>query len=136
MAQVIVGVAIAAMCELFASGTQANLAATELTTAINLAGTIHEASIGPPGVGQGDRQRRLWAMNGQEYSPPLDAARGAIGELDGWAQRVRVSAVDPKDPAADAPDDPTAATVRLGVTVYHNGRYVYGTHWLVAADLP
>src|SRR5882724_6798959 len=46
MAMMILGIAVAAMLQLLAAGSQSNLAGTELTTAVNLANNIKEISTG------------------------------------------------------------------------------------------
>ena len=47
-AMIIISVAVVAMCGLLAAGTNANISGNEMTTAVNLAGTIHEIAVGLP----------------------------------------------------------------------------------------
>src|SRR5690349_12927569 len=82
MATVIIGVAFTAMLQLIAKGTEANNDGTELTTAINLAGNIHEAGIRLT-------YDSIFDLRGT-FSPPVNAKRQSISSMTGWAQVVSV----------------------------------------------
>ena len=65
LAILIVGVGVTALLELLTAGTMSNAAATELTTAINLANNIHEITIG---AGTTYTWQGNWAA-GHSYNP-------------------------------------------------------------------
>lgn len=75
----------------------------------------------------------IWDFDGDTYSPPLDVLRNSIAAYSGWAQKVSVQSVDPKNVNTITGHDPTCPTARITVTVTHNGRYVYSTSWLLLA---
>ena len=141
LAQVIVGTAIVATCELMVSGTSANIGGTELTTAIRLAANIHEMTLGGPSAGPGivaggsarAPDRSMWHLDGQAFSPPLDAARMPLEGFDGWVQQVRVQRVNADDLASTDPFNPSVPAVRLTVSVLRHGRQIYCGSWLVAS---
>ena len=141
IAQVIVAVAITAMCHLLATGTAANSAAAEMTIALNLADNIHELARGLPFSDTGQPVvgpwHDVWDLDGQSFSPPIDVGRTPIDADVGWEQRVSLQTVDPKRISSTFPNNPTIPTARLTVSIYHRGRYIYGANWLVvAADQP
>src|SRR5437773_5964525 len=80
---VIVGVGIVGMLELLASGSMANGQSTELTTAMGLAGNIHEMSLGVT-------YTSILTLDGLNYTPPVDARKVAISDLPNWRQQVTV----------------------------------------------
>ena len=136
MAMVIMTVAITALCGMLAAGTQANVGGTELTTAVNQANTIHEIAIGLPlAHSQGaviGPWHDVWDLNRQNFSPPIDAAQRPITSAGNWSQRVTVRSVDSNNISGTVADDRHAPTARLTVEIYHEGRKVYTTSWLVA----
>src|SRR5688500_4836529 len=85
---VVVGVGIVGMLQLLAAGTLANTESTELTTALNLAGNVHEMSLSVP-------YQNIMTLDGQQYSPPIDSKKQTISALTNWKQAVTVNYVDP-----------------------------------------
>ena len=126
MATVIIGVGFTAMLQLLAAGTVANKEGTELTTALNLAGNIHEAAVR---VGYAD----LFTLE-RTYSPAVDAKLSAVTSLTGWSQVVDVSYVDENLLTSAVPDTQYEPTARVTVSVRRNGQQVYRTSWLAAAS--
>src|SRR5689334_19633228 len=86
MAMVIIGVAVGAMLQLLAAGTQSNLAGNEMTTGINLAKNIREIASGlayndptnpnSPTTKEGSvsQYNDIWDLDGCNFSPPLDCS--------------------------------------------------------------
>ena len=137
MAQMIIGLAVAAMAQLLLAGTQANVGGAELTTAVNLASPMHDLAFGF-GIPNGERgvigrYRSVWELNGRTFSPPVDAGGRALENMEGWAQQVRVEAVDKNDIRGVPPADLAARAARVTVNVQHDGRDVYRICWLVTA---
>jgi len=145
LTMVILGVAVAAMLQLLAAGTQSNIASNELTTAINLANNIREASsklafTDPTNPTSPNTQaggtpssfNDIWDLKGS-FSPPLDCSLAQISLYSQWKQTVAVETVSPNQLTATRPSDPTVATARITVKVYHNGQYVYQMSWIVCA---
>jgi type II secretory pathway pseudopilin PulG len=126
MATVIIGVAFTAMLQLIAAGTKANGEGTEMTTAINLAANIHEASVR---VAYDD----LFDLRGTQ-NPPVDARLHSITGMPGWQQVVEVSYVDENRLTLAVPDTQYEPTVRITVIIQRNGQEVYRTSWLMAAS--
>ena len=126
MATVIICVAFTAMLQLLAAGTVANRESTEMTTAINLAGNIHEAAIR---TGYAD----LFDLEGT-HSPAVDATLTTIPGMPGWSQVVDVSYVDVDRLTITVPDSQYEPTARVTVTVRRNGKDVYSTNWIAAAS--
>jgi prepilin-type N-terminal cleavage/methylation domain-containing protein len=126
MATVIIGVAFTAMLQLIAQGTEANNDGTELTTAINLAGNIHEASVRVAYVDIFDLRAT--------YSPPVNARLQTISGMPGWTQVVGVNYVDENNITQSVPDTQYEPTARVTVAVLRNGKEVYRTSWLAAAS--
>jgi type II secretory pathway pseudopilin PulG len=126
IATVIIGVAFTAMLQLIAKGTEANGNSTELTTAINLANNIHEASIR---VAYDD----IFDLRGT-HSPPVNARLQAISGMTGWTQVVGVNYVDENNLTQSVPDTQYEPTARVTVVIQRNGHEVYRTSWLTAAS--
>jgi prepilin-type N-terminal cleavage/methylation domain-containing protein len=145
LAMVIVGVGVVSLLQLLAAGTMVNSGGTELTTAVNLANTIHEISISLPfqnpssptslakDSGGPTAYTYLWDMNGDTYSPPLDVRRQPITKYSTWSQKVTITTVDPNNVTAVRPNDPTVPTARVTVVITHNNREVYQASWLITA---
>ena len=125
-ATIIIGVGFTAMLQLLAAGTVANKESTELTTAIHLAGNIHEAAVR---VGYDD----LFDLEGT-HNPAVDARLNSIAALSGWSQVVDVSYVDENLLTANVPDTQYEPTARVTVSVLRNGQQVYRTNWIAAAS--
>lgn len=153
LAIVIIGTGVMALLQLLAAGTMVNAAGANLTTAVNLANNIHEISLGLPiqdptnktpitkESGAPTTYTRLWSMNGDTYSPPLDVTRRPIAAYSNWSQSVTINTVDPTSVTSTRPNNnnidpnypPVNPTARLTVVVSYNGRVVYTTSWLVTA---
>jgi prepilin-type N-terminal cleavage/methylation domain-containing protein len=126
MATVIIGVAFTAMLQLIAAGTKANSEGTELTTAINLANNIHEASVRVAYVD-------VFDLEGT-HNPPVDARLHNISGMPGWSQIVDVSYVDENKLTMSVPDTQYEPTARITVRVQRNGQDVYRMNWLMSAS--
>jgi Tfp pilus assembly protein PilV len=153
LAMVIVGTGVMALLQLIASGTMINASGANLTTAVNLANNVHEISLGLPlqnssnslpiskESGPPTGYTRLWSMNGDTYSPPLDVTRHPITSYSTWSQNVTISTVDPTNVTAARPNNnnidpskgPTYPAARLTVVIKHNQQTVYRTSWLITA---
>ena len=139
MAQVIVGVAIAAMCQLLTVGTQSNRAAGDLTTGVNLANVIHELAVGLPFTDGGSPVigtfHDIWDLN-QTFTPPIDSRDIAISTYPNWSQQVTVQTVALNQLTSVRPNDQTVPTARVTVIILHNNQQVYQASWVVAAPDP
>ncbi len=62
-------------------------------------------------------------------SGPLDATGTVITGMDGWEQQIIVRCVDPFDIAQSVADG-TSETVRIEVTVLHNGEEITRLPWI------
>lgn len=146
LATMIVGTGVVALLQLLAAGTMSTEAGTELTTAVNLANNIHEISVylpfNDPGSGGSTTTKEaggpgnyndIWDLNGDTYSPPLDARRQPISGYSNWAQQVTVQSVAPDNLTVTRPNSVTIPTARVTVTITHNGRTIYSESWIVAA---
>jgi prepilin-type N-terminal cleavage/methylation domain-containing protein len=125
IATVIIGVAVTSLLQLLAAGTIANKEGAELTTAINLAGNIHEAAVRI-------EYEDLFDLN-QTFNTPVDARLRPIVGMNGWSQVVDVSYVDENLLTSAVPDHQTEPMTRITVTVNRNGDFVYRTSWIAAA---
>ena len=140
MAMVIMTVAITALCELLAAGTTANISGNELTTAVNQANTIHEQAIGLPLSHSRDAVigpwHDVWDLNGQTFSPPIDAARRPISTYGNWTQRITVQSVDSNNISSPIADDRNAPTARLTVEILQRraARCIPQAGWLRRAS--
>ena len=123
----IVGFGIVGMLTLIASGSMANTESTELTTAMGLAGNIHEMSASTP------YGSMLTKFKSYTKKPPVDAKENTISELPNWAQIVKFQYVDPNNITLVVPDATAPATGRMTVTITHSNRLIYTTSWLVTA---
>ena len=121
----IVGLSCAALLQLLAAGTVANVESAELTTAINLAKNVHEATLRMD-------YAEVVAKNNAEYCPPVDSRLTPVADLGAaWKQRVTVAYVDENNLSGPAGTGVTP-TARVTVTVYHNNAPVYTTRWIAA----
>ena len=124
MATVIIGVGFTAMLQLIATGTVTNNDSTELTTAMNLAGNVREASMRTA-------YADLFDLEG-EFNPAVDARLEQLTNMTGWTQVVDVSYVDPDMLTLAVPDTQEEPMSRVTVTVRRNNRAVYSTSWLAS----
>jgi type II secretory pathway pseudopilin PulG len=147
LATIIIGTGIIATMQLMAAGTMSNSAATELTTAINLANNIHEVAVGLPflsttnpgsttfkDAGGPLNYTYLWDMSGDSYSPPLDVTRNTITGYGNWTQKVTVQSVDPTSLTSVRPNSVSLPTARVTVIILHNAKQVYQTSFMVVAS--
>lgn len=147
LATIIIGTGIIATMQLMAAGTMSNSAATELTTAINLANNVHEIAVGLPFVNSANPNSTtfkdaggpvnytyLWDMNGDSYSPPLDVTRNTISGYGNWTQKVTVQSVDPTALTSVRPNSIALPTARVTVIILHNAKIVYQTAFTVVAS--
>lgn len=125
IATIIIGVGFTAMLALLGTGTIANKEGAELTTAINLAGNIHEAALLLP-------YEDLFDLEGTYNA--VDAKLATIPGMNGWTQVVDVSYVDENLLTSNVPDSQEEPTSRVSVTVRRNGQSVYQTSWIAAAS--
>jgi type II secretory pathway pseudopilin PulG len=124
---VLIGVGCAGVMQLLAAGTVANAESTKLTTALGLAGNIHERAIR---VNYGD----LFAtFNDKTFSPPIDATGAVLTNFNNWTQVVDVKYVDPSALTSTVPDAQIEPTAQMSVLIRYKGKSVYQTTWLVAA---
>jgi prepilin-type N-terminal cleavage/methylation domain-containing protein len=121
---VIIGVAIVAVIELLANGNRASATTVRTLTAMHLAQDIREYTIAM-------RIDALDALNGESFSPPLDARGTAIAEMPGWQQTISVTGADENRLTLTVPVASTDMR-RVTVTVSHRGNTVASSQWLVA----
>ncbi len=105
LAIVIIGSGIVAVLQLLAAGTLANEAASDLTTAVNLANNIHEVTIRLPLIDP--NYPGTWnphlsnaasfggvsEFDGSTFSPPIDVSCQPIAGYSNWSQVVTVKSV-------------------------------------------
>jgi prepilin-type N-terminal cleavage/methylation domain-containing protein len=140
IAMLVISVGVVAMCGLLTAGTAANASGTELTTGVNLAGSVHEMALRlplrqarEPDIGP---YRTLWDLDGRTLSAPAEASPVPASNLADWTEQVAVQTVDNKDVGVALANDRAAPTARLTVTVFHNGHSVYAGSWLIVDDDP
>ena len=146
MAMVIVGVAVGAMLQLIAAGSQSNMVGNEMTTGINLAKNIHEIAStlaytdpnnpGSPTLHKGNLSQAtyIWDLDTLSASPPVDCTGQTITNYAGWKQSVSVKTVSTGQLTTVPPvQDTTVPTARITVTISHKGTTIYSTSWLVCA---
>ena len=130
VATVVVGVGIVAALGLFAACTQQNRAASHATAAMMLAGNVQElmaelpfaepkALVATFGAEPGETLETFDDVddfNGASITPPVDALRRPLAELDRYTQAVTVAAVDPN---TLAPTSAGGEAVRVTVNVLY-----------------
>jgi type II secretory pathway pseudopilin PulG len=142
----ILGLGTVAMMGLLATGTNANVQAANLTTAINLATDIHELADRLPfpassnswwGIPSGQNINNLMSagdvawLNGQSFSPPIDATDSAINSLSNWTQTISVTSVSSANLTSILTNGAGNPMALVTVTVNYQGQPVYQTSWLV-----
>jgi len=141
LAVTIVGTAILAMMQLFATCTQHNRAGASMTTALYLANNIQEAvadlPFNDPVGGKSNFGKETGEtlatfddiddFNGYSSTPPIDSQRTPVPELSTYTQAIIVQAVDPNrlTLAASGTD-----AVRVTVRILYDGAEVYQTSWV------
>lgn len=122
---VVVGLSCAALMQLLAAGTVANIDAAEITSGMNLGNNLHEATL-PMTFAQ------ILSLDGKNYSPPVDSQFNSLSTLGStWKQHVDVKYVDPNN-LSNLSGTTVEDTARVTVIVYHNNNAVYSTYWIVA----
>jgi len=143
----IVGIGTVAMLSLLAAGTCANQQAGQLTTAVNLANNLHELAdrVAFPAVGSstwgipsGQHISTLlttgdlsW-LNGQTFSPPVDATNTAISGMNGWSQVCSVNSVNSGNITSTITNGAANPMARVQVIVEFDNNPVFTTSWVVA----
>jgi prepilin-type N-terminal cleavage/methylation domain-containing protein len=122
MATAVIGVAVVAVLNLLAAGTNSNAQGVRTTTAMNLAANVREMCVSKT-------TEELAALAGTEYSPPRDASGEVLGDYDGWMQRIDVQCVDVDDVDLVVPAGSSPA-VRVTVTVRRHGKDICAVGWL------
>lgn len=127
---VIVGVGALAMMELIATGTRANAQNYQQTNGLHLANNVREH------MRQATFTDTL-AMQGTEYSPPIDARGREIQIMSGWSQRINVQRIDIDRLTHDVPSTADVSAVRVTVDVRRPNvdEPLYSASWL-AFDVP
>ena len=144
LATIIIGVGVSALVQLLAKGTISNLDGADLTTAVNLANSIHELTYGlsfadpvTPTHWGPETGETLATYNdvddfdGQVFSPPIDARRQSLPNFTNWSQAVTVQKVDVNRLSTVVPNATVMPTLRVTVTVKHLGQTVYAETWLI-----
>lgn len=131
----LMAIGVTAMCQLLAAGTKATIDSTEMSSAINLAGAMHDLStalpLNPTGRFVG-RFQTVWDLNGKTFAPVVDVSASPMAGFDAWEQRLEVAAADDRSLGAIAlPGERNVA--RVVVRVFHNSHQVYMTSWLCFA---
>jgi len=148
LATMIVGIGVVAVLQLLAAGTLSNEAATDLTTAVNLANNIHEITIRLPLIDPA--YPSTWnphlaspasfagvsEFDGSTFNPPIDVSCNPIASYSDWSQVVTVQSVSDSNLKTVIADSTTEWTARVTVQILCNGRVVYQTSWLAAEQLP
>jgi type II secretory pathway pseudopilin PulG len=124
----IVGFCIVGVLQLMAAGTMANTEAAETTTAMGLAGNIHERALS---VKYPDL---FTTFNDKTFSPPIDGRGNAVSDLATWQQVVDVKYVNPNAITVDVPDTQQEPMIRIIVSINRNGRTVFSSSWFAAAS--
>jgi len=138
----IISVGVLAMLQLLATGTSNNQDSTDLTTATNLARNIRELTLGlsfsdpttPSHWGPESGEALagfddLDDLDGQSFSPPIDARRQSLANMSAWRQTIAVDTVDPDLLTAAVPKGSAPAN-RITVTIRHHERVVCTTSWV------
>jgi hypothetical protein len=148
LATVLVGIGIVALLQLFTAGTLTSAGAIDLTTASTLANNIREltqsldfADTAAPahwGLEPGETQLTaddLDDLDGQSFTPPIDARRTALADFAGWTQSIKVESIDPSHlntPISHGTLSPDQRPIsRITVTVTHQGKTICTSEWLV-----
>jgi prepilin-type N-terminal cleavage/methylation domain-containing protein len=120
---ILVGLSITALVIASNSFTQANAAGADISTAEFLIEQIRERTAVMP-------FDDLLALNGETYSPPEDANRGALPALSAFSQEVAATYVNPSDFTTAAGG--ATPFIRMTVTVALNGRPISSASWIRA----
>jgi type II secretory pathway pseudopilin PulG len=147
IAMVIVGIAIAAIVQLFYAGTTVNGEATRLTVAANLAQNIHEYALTLPHRGLNGRVGRTHGevppncddiadLDQWTFKPAVDSKCRPLADFPEWSQVVRVEGVSLTG-MSSATTQPVngALPKRLIVSVLYRDKPVHVEQWILAPTL-
>jgi Tfp pilus assembly protein PilV len=140
---IIVGTGVVAVMQLLAAGSMASRQGQDMTTAIQLANQIHEMSLsmtfsdpvtptqwGPSAGETLATYNDVTDLDGQTFSPPIDARRQTLADLANWSQSVVVNSVDPNRITTIVPKGSSRGQ-QITVTVSHLGQAVWSESWFV-----
>jgi hypothetical protein len=157
MAAMIIGIVFIGVLMSMSVSTQANIAATDLTTAIMLAQHVREMTIalpyvdpqtpnnppGPDGSGPNTFVDDMDDLLGHTYSPPRSAMPvdvdnsnrlGALlPEYTGWSQKIAITYRNPDDLAQITYPGGIGVPTDLAVvqcSIYKGSELIYVTEWL------
>ena len=151
LATAVIGLGVLGLVQLLAAGTVTNVEATELTTAVNLAGNVREVMAGidlfdpqaptrwdtkEPALGSIPAVKQyddVLDFDDTSFSPPLDASRNAMSGYADWTQAISVQSVAADNVSSLRPDTTAEKTARVTVRILRGTREVYQTSWLVTA---
>lgn len=148
LAIVIIGSGLVAVLQLLAAGTISNEAATDLTTAVNLANNIHEITVRlplfdphypttwNPHLSSVSSFAGVSEFDGSTFSPPIDASRQPIASYSNWSQVVTVQSVADSNLNTVIADSTSEWTARVTVQVLSGTQVVYQTSWLATEPPP
>lgn len=121
-AVLLIGLGVVSLVAASGAFTMANAAGLDLSTAEFLMEEVREMTAATP-------FDNLPALNGQTYSPPVDAAGTALPEFAAYSQRVLAQNVSPANLSS-----PQAGSdfIRLTVIVTKNGRQINSVDWIRA----
>ena len=138
----IISFGVLAMLQLLAAGTVSNSEGAEMTTAMNLAKNVREMCVGMHcvdpttptnwGAEPGETLATyddIDDLAGRSFSPPIDARRTVLTELDNWVQSISVVNVDADRLTTVVPNGSSPA-YRITCVVTNNGREVYRMSWV------
>jgi hypothetical protein len=162
MAAMIIGIVFVGVLMSMSVSTQANIAASDLTTAITLAQHIREMTMsvpfsdpdetdlskppGPDGLSPNTFVDDMDDLYGHTYSPPRSAMpvdednANRLGELlseyTGWSQKIAITYRNPDDLAEITYPRGTNAYVTdlamVQCSIYKGSELIYVTEWLIA----
>jgi hypothetical protein len=115
---------------------------------MGLANNIREITIGMPfrdaaapnawgtKAGGVSAYKGIMDFDGDTFQPPIDCRRLKIDPYASWSQQVSVKTVGEDFLNSIRPNDPNEPTARVTVVIFHNGKQVYQTSWVVVAPDP
>jgi type II secretory pathway pseudopilin PulG len=131
----IVGFCIVGVLQLMAAGTMANTEAAESTTAMGLAGNIHERALTVKYQNLFTTfKNKTYGSPGGSTTGPIDGKGNTITDLPGWQQVVDIKYVNANAITVDVPDTQVEPLARITVTINRNGRPVFRSTWIAAAS--
>lgn len=144
IAMVIVGIAVAAIVQLFYTGTNVNSEATRLTVASNLAQQVHEWALTLPHRGLNGRVGRTHGevpptcddvadLDGWEFKPAIDSRGNTLPDFQEWSQIAKVDGLAATE-LSSATTKPVSGgePKHLTVTVLYRDKPVHTEQWILA----